>query len=693
MQVFLSLNIVSKTKGRVRFRYRPSVEFKSDSVTSYIRAHEGIKDVKVNKTAKSITLFYDEGTLSVEKLKEMLSALKLGDLHTNAVEPTSLKHLSRASIAFALLPFLNSDFKFLITLLASFPSLKKGLEAVKTKGFNAEVLDASAISISLYRGDYVTANTTNFMLELGEYIEGRIEQKSTSMLKSLLVPKIDKVWLVEGDSEIEVEYSELKAGDVISISAGESIGVDGIIVSGEALLNEVSMSGESTPIHKKQRDRVTSGTIISEGKIKVLAEKVGEDTAIAAIANYVENSLEAKSQKESEARKLADSLVPITIGVSSLSYLLSQDINRVASVFQADYSCALKLATPVAFRSGMYKAGLEGALIKGGDVLERLSECDMVVFDKTGTLTSGDLEISEVISLKPSWAKERVLSLAASIEEHYFHPVAKAVVEAARECEKCTHFHHSEVEFIVAHGVEAEVENRKVVIGSRHFLEDDEEIDFSSAKKHIDKLTKEGKSLLYIGYDGELLGIIALNDHLRENSKRALEILKGNGVKKCVMLTGDHQEKAQEVAMSINIDEYHSNLLPEEKAEIVQSYADRGYKIAFIGDGINDAPSISSSHVGIAMAKGADIARITADISLLEDDVEIVPKLKILADRTMRLIKLNYNLTLGVNSTILLLASLGRLGASATSFAHNSATIGILLNALKGVSIKQEKDV
>ncbi|MFW6307461.1 MAG: heavy metal translocating P-type ATPase [Campylobacterales bacterium] len=684
MQIFSDLSVVHTLKGRVRFKYRPSLEFKSHSVISYMNSKKSIKNTKINKTAKSITIYFDDSKVSIDEIKSMLFALKQGDTPSKNIEPTSLKELSRATMAFGLLPFLSRDFKFIITLLASLPSLKKGMEALGKKGLNAEVLDALAISISLYRGDYFTANTTNFMLELGEYIEGRIEQKSTSMLKSLLVPKIDKVWLVKDGCEIEIEYNELKQGDVISISVGDSIGVDGIIVEGEALLNEVSMSGESTPVHKKAGDRVTSGTLVSEGKIKVIAERIGEETAIATIANYVENSLEEKSQKESEARKLADSLVPVTLGVSSLSYMLSRDINRVASVFQADYSCALKLATPVAFRSSMYKAGLKGALIKSGNALERLSECDMVIFDKTGTLTSGDLEISEVISLDGSWRSDRILSLAASIEEHYFHPVAKAVVEAARSCEKCTHFHHSEVEFIVAHGVEAEVNNKKVVIGSRHFLEDDEKIDFSRAKKEIDKLTKEGKSLLYIGYDGKLLGIIALNDQIRESSYTLVKNLKDSGIKKCIMLTGDHEQKAKEVADELGLDEFYAQLLPEEKAKIVKQYSDEGYKIAFIGDGINDAPSIASSFVGIAMAKGADIARITADISLLEDDIEIVVGLKKLADETIKLIKLNYNLTLGVNSTILLLASLGAFGASITSIAHNSATIGILLNALKG---------
>ena len=352
-------------------------------------------------------------------------------------------------------------------------------------------------------------------------------------------------------------------------------------------------------------------------------------------------------------------------------------------MLQADFSCALKLATPVAFKSAMYRAGKSGILFKGADVVERLAEVDTVVFDKTGTLTSGRLAVTDSVAFDRAYTAQDLLDLAASVEEHYFHPLAQAVVEAARAGHS-RHFDHKEVEFIAAHGVASLIDGRRIVVGSRHFVEEDEGIPVGRHRARIDRLYRAGKTLLYIGYDGRLLGVIALKDRLRDNAAATVARLRGLGVRRVLMLTGDHRGRAAELAARLGLDACHAELLPEDKAQIVRQLAAAGAKIAFVGDGINDAPALAGAHVGIAMQRGADIARLTSDIALLEDDIARVADAKALAGATMARIDGNFHLAMGANGAILAAAALGVLTPVAASILHNGSTIGILVNALRG---------
>ena len=372
------------------------------------------------------------------------------------------------------------------------------------------------------------------------------------------------------------------------------------------------------------------------------------------------------------------------MGLAATSYVFTKDFERTASILQADYSCALKLATPVAFKSTISKAGHNGIMIKGAKSIEALYNADTFVFDKTGTLTAGQLEVISVESYDDNWDKEKILNLTASTEEHYFHPVAEAVVKAAKE-NGFVHMHHEEVEFIVAHGVKTEVDKKQVVIGSRHFLEDDEKIDFSQHKDKIEKSLSQGHTLLYVGFDGKLLGTITLADNLRENSKEAISKLRELGVKNIVMLTGDTKKKAEMIAKELGIDEVRSELLPTDKATIIKELINEGKNVAFVGDGINDAPALISAHVGISMSRGADIAKATADVSLLKDDIYAVVEAKELANKTMKLIGNNFNATVGINSAILAGATFGLFSPIVTAVLHNGTTIGLLLNSIKGV--------
>jgi heavy metal translocating P-type ATPase len=567
-----------------------------------------------------------------------------------------------------------------------------GAKELLKEGLTSHVLEAGAVAISIFRKDYFAANSTNAMLELGEYIEETTVHKSDDLLKELAKPNIEEAWVeknIDGKiTEVLMRTENINVGDIVVIATGNTIAVDGHIIDGNGTINQVSMTGEATPVIKYRGDRVLSGTIVEEGRFRVWAEHVGANTATQRIKHYIENSLNEKSSAQLKANKLADKLVPVTLGLATAAYIFTRDFERVASVLQADYSCALKLATPVSFKSTISKAGHNGIMIKGAKSIEALASADTFVFDKTGTLTAGELEVVSVDSYDKNWSSDELLNLTASTEEHYFHPVAEAVVKAAKE-RGFIHMHHEEVQFIVAHGVKTEIKGKSVIIGSRHFLEDDEKIDFSSYHKEINESLEKSDTLLYIGYDGKLLGTIGLSDELRLNSKEAIKKLKTLGVKNIVMLTGDIKDKALKIANELGIDEVRAELLPHEKADIVKELMKQGKKVAFIGDGINDAPALISSHVGISMSKGADIAKATADISLLKDDINAVVEAKDYANKTMNLINTNFNATVGINSGILAGATFGLFSPIITAILHNGTTIGLLLNSIKGVNIRK----
>jgi heavy metal translocating P-type ATPase len=569
-----------------------------------------------------------------------------------------------------------------LALIAAAPFLARGLDDLRG-GLTSHVLEALAVSISVARGDYLAANTTTFMLALGESLEESIARRSDELLKYLARPVSDEVWVERDGQEILTPAAEVRVGDTVVAATGIVIPIDGTVLGGEATVNEASMTGESVPVVKTRGDAVLSGTLIEEGRIRIYAEHVGGGTAAARIAEYIEQSLTVKSQAQLGASRLADRLVPAVLGLAGAAFVLTRDWQRTASVLQADYSCALKLATPVAFKSSMYAAGKNGILFKGASALERLAEADTFVFDKTGTLTTGLLEVTDSIALDPSFTPDDLIFLAASVEEHYFHPLAIAVVSAARAANG-RHFDHTEVEFVVAHGVASEIDGKRIIIGSRHFVEEDEGIDVTKHERIVKRLYREGKTLLYVGHGGKLIGLLALKDQPRENGAKVVRRLRALGVKRILMLTGDHRERAAELAGSFGLDDFHAELLPEDKAAIIEKMKTDGARIAFIGDGINDAPALSSAHVGIAMQKGADIARMSADIALLEDDIARIVDAKRIADRGMRLIDTNYRLAVGLNTAILGAAALGALRPIAAATLHNGTTIGILLNALRG---------
>ncbi len=704
-QYELTLSLIHSTKKRARFKYTYSKDSTINPLHLRVELDsiENISSLRINAILNNIIIEYqgDLKTIQTEIYQALLKHIlqtknpkKQESYIALRDEIPSSAEVTRAGTALVLSPFLNNlTIQTGFSLVACAPLLLSGVTETFAHGINSRTLEALAVAISLYLKDFKTANSTNFMLALGEYIEEMTMYKSDDLIKELAKPTSGEVWieLKENNKTItkKVSSDTLKIGDIVVIGAGDTILIDGHIIEGEALVNQISMTGEATPTQKARGDKVLSGTIVQEGKIKVWAESIGKDTATARIKSYLEETLVQKSSQELNASKMADSLVPITFGLAILSYLFTRDLMRAASVLQGDYSCALKLTTPVTFKSAISSAGKEGIIIKGAKSLESLQLSEVFIFDKTGTLTKGDLEVLDIYSFSKEWSPETILNLAASIEEHYFHPVAQAVVKAAKE-KKFTHFHHDEVTFIVARGVKSEINAKSVVIGSRHFLENDEQIPFATHNKKIQKILSSGETPLFIGYDKQLLGVILLKDTLRENSKKALERLRKSGVKEIIMLTGDTKQKAKQIAQELEINRYYAELLPTQKAEILEQIMQEGKKVAFVGDGINDAPALIRADTGIGMHKGADIAKASADVVLLHDDIEAVAEAREIAIMCLNKVHRNFKITVIVNSLILGLATLGKLSAIQTAFMHNGTTIALLLNALQRIKIKEK---
>lgn len=690
------IKLIHLSKKRARFRIH-YISKKIDPLffLQQIDKFDGITDSFFNLKISTLTIKFNE-SFNIKKFIEFLNlieeketSLKICLKPNFEVKEQNLSNttmvISFLSLFFNIIVKSNPLVKF-ITVTASLPILISASKELINKGVTSRVLEGLAIFISLYRKDYLAANGTNVLIGFGEFMEESMVNKSDDLIKELAKPTIKNAWIIKNlngkENLVQIEADELKAGDIVVVGSGDIVPVDGHIVEGKAYVNQASMTGESDIVEKKYSDSIISGSVVENGNIKIWAEYVGQDTALSKIKKYMQSSLQEKSQTGLKASHLADKLIPVTLSFAFISYLFKP--NALASVLQADYSCALKLPTPTAFKSSISKAGKNGILIKGAKSLEILSQADTFVFDKTGTLTGGKLEIVHIKSFDSNISQTDLLNLAASAEEHYFHPIAKAIVEAANK-RGFIHIHHDEVEFIVSHGVKTTINKKQLIIGSRHFLEDDEKIDFSNYKNEINDKISQNLAILYIAYDNKLIGIIALSDKIRDNCKQTISNLKKIGVKEIIMLTGDTFRKAELIANELGIDKFYSDMLPTQKADILDMLKKDGKKIAYIGDGINDAPSLIKADVGISMQTGAHIAKASADIALLKDDLNAIYEAKKLSNDTMKLINRNFNVTLLANSVILFGAGFGFFSPILTAFLHNGTTIVTLLNSIKGV--------
>lgn len=664
------------------------------ALARHLEARPGIVAVRINAGARSLVVAYDGSEAVRDAMLQAIAGLSSTDLpRLPEVDEDHGRFgaLLLTAAAAALSPFLPLPLRNTMGWLILSPTLAAGAVTLATRGLRVAVLDAVAIGATAARGEMAAALITQFLLHLGEHMEAATNRTSDDLLRHLLRPAPSRVWVERGGDLVQIEPADVACEDIVVVGPGDMVPVDGQVLSGTANVNEAAISGEFLPAAKEAGDRVLSGAVVEEGRLRVRAVAVGDNTTSARINRFLLESLSQRSTIQQTAERLANSRVKFTLGLGFLTWMLTRDASRLASVFLVDYSCALKLGTPVAIKSTMVRGARHGILIKGGHALERLAEADTIVFDKTGTLTAGHLAVTDVVSLAPkAWPERRLLALIASVEEHSTHPVADAVVSAAR-LRHLGHVSHDDVEFIVAHGLISEVEGGRVVVGSRHFLQEHEGIGFDRHQKTIDRLEAEGKNLLFAGVDGRLVGIVALRDRLRDEAMATLSALRAQGIRHLVILTGDRRLKAEALGEQLGVDEVFAEQPPERKAEIVRELQARGRKVVFVGDGVNDAPALIAADVGIAMPQGADLARATADIVLLEDRLDAVAEAHALSCNAMALIRSNFRIAVGVNSLLFLAASLGVTRPILTALLHNGTTIGVLLRGLAGASSGRER--
>lgn len=694
LQICTSIHIAHEMPGRIRLVCRmlndPSLDI--SYLEAMISTTPGVEKARINLRGNSIIVWYNNDPSVREKV---LSLLESPPEDVFQAKPArDLKADATDTVVKILMAVLTGGIPRKVaaplSITMSAPVIADGLQTLMNEGLRVPVLDGAAVGMSLLRRDFFTANAIVAMLSLGEYLEKASEAKTTDLLKNLLRPQVETLWVERDGKEIRIPPEAVMIGDRVICGPGELIPVDGTVAEGEASLNQSSITGESLPVHVQPDSAVLSGGVVVEGRIIIRAQTVGAETGMARIRRFLENALKSKSRSQKQSDELADKLAPITFALAIGNWLISRDIRKAASILTVDYSCAIKVATPVAVRVGMYTAAHNGVLIKGAAAMDALSRVDTVVFDKTGTLTLGNLCITDIVPFNGA-SPEELLALAAGAEEHYAHPVAHAVVAEARR-RNISLPEVGQVDFIVAHGVSAYVNEKRVLVGSRHFIHEDENVDCSNADLEALSLCREGKSLLYVACEGELIGMIALVDELRPEAPVLLQKLKSVGIQKTVMLTGDNKETAQAISAQLGaLDEVYWDLKPEEKADIVKDLQSQGRFVAFVGDGVNDAPALLSADVGVSMPDGAELAKESARIILLEENIGMLFTAIRIAAKTQKTIKNCFYSSVGLNSLIMMLAGMGRLSPAVSAIFHNATTLGVIsYAALAGLEGKTQ---
>ena len=578
--------------------------------------------------------------------------------------------------------FLPAPLRAGIATVRSVKYIVQGVKTLAKRKIEVPVLDATAISVSLIRGDYKTAGAVMFLLSMGEILEEWTHKKSVGDLARSLSLNIDKVWLVTDDTEVQVSAAQIKEGDRIRVHMGAVIPFDGIVMEGEALVNQASLTGESVSVRRTAGNVVYAGTVVEEGSLIIEVKEVSGSSRYEKIAQMIDESEKLKSNLEGKAEHLADRLVPYSLGGTILTYLLTRNVTKALAILMVDYSCALKLAMPVSVLSAIREAGNRKITVKGGKYLEAVAEADTIVFDKTGTLTKAQPTVAGVVSFNGT-SENELLRIAACLEEHFPHSIAKAVVDAAKRKNLDHEEMHSEVKYIVAHGISTTIGDSKAIIGSYHFVFEDEKCTIPEGMEEVFENLPAEYSHLYLAIDNELAAAILIEDPLREESADIVERLKSVGISKVVMMTGDCERTAKAIAEHVGVDEYYSEVLPEDKAAFVDREKAAGRKVIMIGDGINDSPALSAADAGIAISDGAEIAREVADITIDADSLDEIVTLKILANLLMKRIHRNYRFIVGFNTGLIVLGVAGVIAPTTSALLHNTSTLMIGLNSMK----------
>ena len=580
--------------------------------------------------------------------------------------------------------FLPLPIRTFLTTLKSVKYIWKGVCTLAKCRIEVPVLDATAIGVSILRGDFSTASSVMFLLGFGEILEDWTHKKSVDDLARSMSLNVSKVWLVTDDTEVQVGTDTIKPGDRVRIHMGTVIPFDGVVTDGEATVNEASLTGESMPVAKHTESYVYAGTVLEEGELTIRVKETSGSTKFEKIVTMIEETEKLKSAVESKAEHLADSLVPYTLAGTALTYALTRNVTKALSILMVDFSCALKLAMPISVLAAIREANAHHITVKGGKFMEAVAEADTIVFDKTGTLTKAQPTVADVVSFNGD-SKEDLLRLAACMEEHFPHSMAKAVMDAAKERGLTHEEMHSKVEYIVAHGISTTVNGRKAIIGSHHFVFEDEKCAIPTGKEEIFKKLPEEYSHLYLGIEGELAAVICIEDPLRPEAPEVIKALRNAGFTQIVMMTGDSDRTAKAIAAKVGVDKYYSEVLPEDKAKFVEEAKAQGRKVLMVGDGINDSPALSAADVGIAISDGAELAREIADITIGADDLSVMVTLKEISNGLMDKIHKNYRRIVGINGSLIALGVTGVIQPTMSALLHNTSTLLIGMDSMKSV--------
>ena len=685
--------IKHEIKGRMRIhvsQYRMSYE-QADTLLYFLHSNKYVTFAKVYERTGDAVISYVGDRAEIIRTLQQFSYEKV-DVPAGVIENSGRelnakyqeKLIEKIVCRYACRMFLPYPLQACVTTVKSVKYLWKGLQCLWQRKIEVPVLDATAIGVSIFRNDIETAGSVMFLLGIGELLEEWTHKKSVDDLARTMSLNVGKVWLKREDQEVLVQTSEIRPGDEVVVHMGNVIPFDGIVSDGEAMVNQASLTGESVPVRRIVDNSVYAGTVVEEGELTVLVKEVGGSSRFEKIVTMIEESEKLKSALEGKAEHLADKLVPYSLGGTALTYLLTRNVNKAISVLMVDFSCALKLAMPISVLSAIREASLYHVTVKGGKYLEAVADADTIVFDKTGTLTKAKPTVVDVVSFNGAEPDE-LLRIAACLEEHFPHSMAKAVVDAAQQKNLAHEEMHTKVEYIVAHGISTTIDGKRAVIGSSHFVFEDENCTIPEGKQELfDSLPKE-YSHLYLAIEGKLAGVICIEDPLREEAEAVVNSLKRAGITKVVMMTGDSERTAAAIAKRVGVDEYYSEVLPEDKAGFIEKEKAAGRKVIMIGDGINDSPALSAANVGIAISDGAEIAREIADITVGSDDLYQIVTLKLLSDSLMKRIRGNYRFIVSFNLGLILCGVAGILQPTTSALLHNTSTLLISLKSMQNL--------
>ncbi len=689
----MRFKIEHEIRGRVRLHIcqKRMTCRQADQLEYFLTKLNGVISVKVVERNQDVVICYSDNR------EEMLRAIQRFS-YEKAEAPESYlqnsgremngeyweKMVNHVVLHYGKKIFLPLPVRTFLTTLKSVKYIWKGVRTLAKCRIEVPVLDATAIGVSMLRGDFSTASSVMFLLGFGEILEDWTHKKSVDDLARSMSLNVSKVWLITEDSEVQVGTDEIKPGDRVRIHMGTVIPFDGIVTEGEAMVNEASLTGESMPVAKHESSYVYAGTVMEEGELTIRVKETSGSTKFEKIVTMIEETEKLKSAVESKAEHLADRLVPYTLAGTALTYALTRNVTKALSILMVDFSCALKLAMPISVLAAIREANAHHITVKGGKFLEAVAEADTIVFDKTGTLTKAQPTVVDVVSFNGD-SKENLLRLAACMEEHFPHSMAKAVMDAAKERGLTHEEMHSKVEYIVAHGISTTVDGRKAIIGSHHFVFEDENCTIPAGKEELFKNLPEEYSHLYLGIEGELAAVICIEDPLRPEAPEVIKQLRKAGFTQIVMMTGDSDRTAKAIAARVGVDKYYSEVLPEDKAKFVEEAKAQGRKVLMVGDGINDSPALSAADVGIAISDGAELAREIADITIGADDLSVMVTLKEISNGLMDKIHKNYRRIVGINGSLIALGVTGVIQPTMSALLHNTSTLLIGMDSMKSV--------